>query len=81
MPRKVDYLKRLQKLNVQAEELMTDLIKEKEQLESNLRSKSVNPSDVDFESLDMKTLVDLHARLSAVLYEKSKTLNTQEWGN
>lgn len=81
MPRKVDYLKRLQKLNVQAEELMTDLIKEKEQLESNLRSKSVNPSDVDFESLDMKTLVDLHARLSAVLYEKSKTLNNQEWGN
>lgn len=78
MPRKVDYLKRLQKLNVQAEELMTDLIKEKEQLESNLRSKSVNPSDVDFESLDMKTLVDLHARLSAVLYEKSKTLNNQE---
>ncbi len=60
---------------------MTDLIKEKEQLESNLRSKSVNPSDVDFESLDMKTLVDLHARLSAVLYEKSKTLNNQEWGN
>lgn len=81
MPRKVDYLKRLQKLNVQAEELMTDLIKEKEQLESNLKSKSVNPSDVDFESLDMKTLVDLHARLSAVLYEKSKTLNNQEWGN
>lgn len=81
MPRKVDYLKRLQKLNVQAEELMTDLIKEKEQLESNLRSRCVNPSDVDFESLDMKTLVNLHARLSAVLYEKSKTLNNQEWGN
>lgn len=78
MPRKVDYLKRLQKLNVQAEELITDLIKEKEQAEYDLRTRSVNPSSVDFESLDMKTLVDLHARISAVLYEKSKTLNTAE---
>lgn len=78
MPRKVDYLKRLQKLNVQAEELMTDLIKEKEQAENDLRTKSINPSSVDFERLDMKTLVELHARISAVLYEKSKTLNHTE---
>lgn len=78
MPRKVDYLKRLQKLNVQAEELMTDLIKEKEQAENDLRTKSINPSSVDFERLDMKTLVELHARISAVLYEKSKTLNQTE---
>lgn len=78
MPRKVDYLKRLQKLNVQAEELMTDLIKEKEQAENDLRTKSINPSSVDFERLDMKTLVELHARISAVLYEKSKTLNQAE---
>lgn len=78
MPRKVDYLKRLQKLNVQAEELITDLIREKEQAESALRTRSVNPSSVDFEALDMKTLVDLHARISAVLYEKSKTLNTTD---
>lgn len=78
MPRKVDYLKRLQKLNVQAEDLMTDLIKEKEQAENDLRTKSINPSSVDFERLDMKTLVELHARISAVLYEKSKTLNQTE---
>ncbi len=78
MPRKVDYLKRLQKLNVQAEELITDLIREKEQAESALRTRSVNPASVDFEALDMKTLVDLHARISAVLYEKSKTLNTTD---
>lgn len=78
MPRKVDYLKRLQKLNVQAEDLMTDLIREKEQAENDLRTKSINPSSVDFERLDMKTLVELHARISAVLYEKSKTLNQME---
>lgn len=78
MPRKVDYLKRLQKLNVQAEDLMTDLIREKEQAENDLRTKSINPSSVDFERLDMKTLVELHARISAVLYEKSKTLNQTE---
>lgn len=78
MPRKVDYLKRLQKLNVQAEELMTDLIKEKEQAKNDLKTKSINPSSVDFERLDLKTLVELHARISAVLYEKSKTLNQPE---
>lgn len=78
MPRKVDYLKRLQKLNVQAEDLMTDLIREKEQAENDLKTKSINPSSVDFERLDMKTLVELHARISAVLYEKSKTLNQTE---
>lgn len=78
MPRKVDYLKRLQKLNVQAEELMTDLIKEKEQAENDLKTKSINPSSVDFERLDLKTLVELHARISAALYVKSKTLNQPE---
>lgn len=57
---------------------MTDLIKEKEQAENDLRTKSINPSSVDFERLDMKTLVELHARISAVLYEKSKTLNQTE---
>lgn len=75
MPRKVDYLKRLQRLTVQTEEIATALIKEKELLENDLMSKSINLSNVNFENLDMKTLVDLHARLSAVLYEKSKMLN------
>lgn len=70
MARTVDYPKRAEKIKNQIDELVTELLAERSIIFPAKRK--IKVSDIDFESEDVMTLMQLQARLGRIILEKSK---------
>ena len=70
MARTINFNKRAEKIK----EAIDDLMKEMEQSASTCPSKKekIKLSNIDFEDLDLNTLIQIQARISRLILEKSK---------
>ena len=70
MARTINFNKRAEKIK----EAIDDLMKEMEQSASICPSKKekIKLSNIDFEELDLNTLIQIQARISRLILEKSK---------
>ncbi|MBR5297704.1 MAG: hypothetical protein IKU29_07550 [Parabacteroides sp.] len=70
MARTVNFNKRAEKIK----EAIDDLMKEMEQSVSTCSSKKekIKLSNIEFEDLDLNTLIQIQARISRLILEKSK---------
>jgi hypothetical protein len=70
MARTINFNKRAEKIK----EAIDDLMKEMEQSASICPSKKekIKLSNIDFEDLDLNTLIQIQARISRLILEKSK---------
>lgn len=70
MARTINFNKRAEKIK----EAIDDLMKEMEQSASICPSKNekIKLSNIDFEDLDLNTLIQIQARISRLILEKSK---------
>ena len=70
MARTVNFNKRAEKIK----EAIDDLMKEMEQSASTCSSKKekIKLSNIEFEDLDLNTLIQIQARISRLILEKSK---------
>ena len=70
MARTINFNKRAEKIK----EAIDDLMKEMEQSASTCPSKKekIKLSNIEFEDLDLNTLIQLQARISRLILEKSK---------
>ena len=70
MARTVDYAKKAEKIKEQVDELTAELMSLK--AAPIVTKRSLKASDIDFESEDLSTLLQIQARLARVILEKSK---------
>ena len=70
MARTVDYSKKAEKITVQVDELVQELMAAKSAPVVSKRSLKV--ADINFENEDVNTLMQIQARLARVILEKSK---------
>ncbi len=70
MARTINFNKRAEKIK----EAIDDLMKEMEQSVSTCSSKKekIKLSNIEFEDLDLNTLIQIQARISRLILEKSK---------
>jgi hypothetical protein len=70
MARTINFNKRAEKIK----EAIDDLMKEMEQSASTCPSKKekIKLSNIEFEDLDLNTLIQIQARISRLILEKSK---------
>ena len=69
MARTVNYPKRAEKIK----EMIDDLVKEWDILHTEwLKKTKSNSIDIDFENIDVVTLMQVQARISRLILEKSK---------
>ncbi len=70
MARTVNYENRAAKIKEQIDELVTELTSKKPQRPS--KKNKMKLIDIDFEGVDLVTLMQVQARISRIILEKSK---------
>lgn len=70
MARTVDYSKKAEKIKEQVDELVQELRAAKSA--PVVLKRSLKVADIDFESEDVNTLMQIQARLARIILEKSK---------
>lgn len=70
MARTVDYTKKAERIKAQVDDLVNELMNAR--TAPVVTKRSLKATDVDFESEDVKTLLQLQARIARVILEKSK---------
>lgn len=72
MARKVDYAKRAEKIKAQIDELVQEINGENKPAEEDTPKKKLKLIDIDFEGQELNTLLQVQARLSRVILDKSR---------
>ena len=70
MARTIDYTKKAEKIKEQVDELVQELAAAK--TAPVVTKRSLKATEIDFESEDVKTLMQIQARVARIILEKSK---------
>lgn len=72
MARTVNYNKRAEKIKGAIDELIQELIQTPTPVPSAPKKEKIKLSNIDFEELDLNTLIQIQARISRIILSKSK---------